>query len=442
VLLWVFTDATLGFTTSYPAVARVSPLTNAKTDPSGAKWVAVFGSGPTGYDARSTQRAQFYAVDLVAGPSYQPSSGAFRGVVYSTGDTNSFMGDITALDANLDYRVDVLYAGNVICNSATVSPCSGGTPVWVGKLYRLTTGGARAGSPDPTNLAAWGLTASGAQVPTVLLATFTCGPTPCTGSTPAGPITASPALTADNNNNFWVFFGTGRFFSQNDKTTSDPQYAFGVKDPVANSTACTESTTTSCQKNNLLDVSNVSVCLTGVGTCGTTTSQVTGISGITDYSSLVNRITNTTNPALSMDGWFVTLPNAGERSLSKPTVLGGSVFFTTFLPVTDLCTAAGTGNLYALYYLTGGAYTQSMIGTSPSGTTTTINRSLSLGTGLPSAMAVQIGAQGTGASGVASSAGCAGRLTGYIQASTGVLGQVCGQPALSLWSRLISWRDL
>src|SRR2546428_11837105 len=57
-------------------------------------------------------------------------------------------------------------------------------------------------------------------------------------------------------------------------------------------------------------------------------------------------------------------------------------------------------------------------------------------------MAVQIGAQGTGGSGASSSAGCAGRVTGYIQASTGVLGQLCGQPAFSVWSRMISWRAL
>jgi hypothetical protein len=61
---------------------------------------------------------------------------------------------------------------------------------------------------------------------------------------------------------------------------------------------------------------------------------------------------------------------------------------------------------------------------------------------LPSQMAVQIGSEGTGVSGGASTAGCTGRLTGYIQSSTGVLGQFCGQTALGPWSRLISWREL
>ena len=119
------------------------------------------------------------------------------------------------------------------------------------------------------------------------------------------------------------------------------------------------------------------------------------------------------------------------------------MFFTTFIPTTDICVAAGSGNLYALYYLTGTPYTQSAIGATTSGGTTTITRSISLGTGLPSQMAVQIGAEGSGTSGASGSgSGCAGRVTGFIQASTGVLGSVCGKPALSAWSRIVSWRDL
>lgn len=440
-LLWVFTDSRLGLTTGGPAIVRVNPLGDTKTDNTNAQWLVVFGSGTTGYTGNSTQVAKFFAVDLAAGPTYSAGTGAFTGQTYwacSVGgvcDGNSFLGDLITLDSNLDYRVDMIYAGSTMTNSS--SP-----PAYIGKMYHLATG-ATSATGTPTNLSTWGITSStSTRIPTVLLATFTCAPTPCTGSTRVGPITSGASVSADNNNNIWVFFGTGRFFSQSDKSNTDPQYYFGVKDPIANSTSCTESTTTSCQKNNLLDVSNVSVCLTGVGTCGTTTNQVTGIAGITDYSSLTNKITNTTSPALNMDGWFVTFPTAGERSLSKSIVLGGMVFFTTFTPDNDICSAGGTGNLYSLYYLTGGAYSQSTIGTSPSGANMTISRSISLGNGLPSQMAVQIGAQGTGTAGGTSSSGCTGHLTGYIQSSTGVLGQVCGNTALGPWSRLISWREL
>jgi type IV pilus assembly protein PilY1 len=165
---------------------------------------------------------------------------------------------------------------------------------------------------------------------------------------------------------------------------------------------------------------------------------VTGLTGVTTFSG--TGTTTLEGMVQSKQGWFVTFPVAGERDLSSPTILGGTVFFTTFVPINDICTASGDGNLYALYYLTGSAYKQSTIGTTSGGAN--VAKTISLGTGLPSQMAVQIGAQGSGSSGASSSAGCAGRVTGYIQASTGVLGSLCGTPALSVWSRMVSWRDM
>src|SRR5207245_8535950 len=70
VLLWTLTDSTLGLTTSFPAVVRVSPKADAKTDNTNAKWVAVFGTGPTSYIGASTQTAQFIVVNIATGPSY------------------------------------------------------------------------------------------------------------------------------------------------------------------------------------------------------------------------------------------------------------------------------------------------------------------------------------------------------------------------------------
>ena len=453
VLLWTLTDSNLGLTTSFPAVVRVSPKTDAKTDNTNAKWVAVFGTGPTSYIGASTQTAQFIVVNLATGPSYtitNPTNGSLHSVActsavpcdkanlntaytgnspaYPTGASNSFLADVISLDSNLDYRVDVMYAGTVMTNSA--SP-----PTYIGKMYRLTTSPTSGNSPH--TFSNWGLSSGPSQVPTVLLATFPCTPTPCTGTTNVGPITAGSTVSADDTNSIWVYFGTGRFFTQADKGSTDAQFFFGVKDPVANTTSCFESSPTSCQRNDLLDVSNVTVCVVGVGSCDTS-NQVTGLAGVSTFSG-----TGTTSLAgvvANKQGWFVTYPTAGERALSNPTLLGGTVFFTTFIPVNDICIASGNGNLYALFYLTGSAYSQPTIGTTGEGAT--VAKTISLGTGLPSQMAVQIGAQGSGTSGLSSSSGCAGRVTGYIQASTGVLGQLCGQPAFSVWSRMISWRDL
>ena len=129
-----------------------------------------------------------------------------------------------------------------------------------------------------------------------------------------------------------------------------------------------------------------------------------------------------------------------ERALVSPTLLGGIVFFTTFIPTDDLCAASGTGNLYGLFYLTGSAFKPAVIGATTVGSETIVNRSIDLGTaGMASSMAVHIGGQGTGGSGATSGSGCTGRVTGFIQSSTGTLSQFCANPALSTWSRYISW---
>jgi len=459
VLLWTLTDSGLGLTTSFPAVVRVSPTADARTDNTNAKWLAVFGTGPTSYIGASTQTAQFFVVRLGTGPDYtitHPTTGSLHSVSCTssapcdkadlstayTGNSpafplrdasgnpvlNSFMGDVISVDSNLDYRVDVIYAGSTITNSP--SP-----PTYIGKMFRLAT--TAVSGTHPETFSNWGILSGSNRVPTVLLSTFACSPTPCTGATKVGPITAGSTVAADDTNNIWVYFGTGRFFAQADKGNTDAQYFFGVKDPVANTTSCPETSTNSCQRNDLVDVSNVTVCVVGVGSCNTS-NQVTGLTGVSTFSGTSS--TSLSGFVANKQGWFVTYPVAGERDLSSPTILGGTVFFTTFIPVNDICTASGDGNLYALFYLTGSAYKQSTIGTTSGGAN--VAKSLSLGTGLPSQMAVQIGAQGSGGSGASSSAGCAGRVTGYIQASTGVLGSLCGTPALSVWSRMVSWRDM
>jgi type IV pilus assembly protein PilY1 len=116
------------------------------------------------------------------------------------------------------------------------------------------------------------------------------------------------------------------------------------------------------------------------------------------------------------------------------------VFFPSFIPNNDICSASGESNLYALFYLTGSAYKEAVIGTTAAGSNKTVNRSMALGTGLASQMAVQIGAQGSGGTGGGpSGSGCQGGVIGFVQSSTGAIAQPCAKPALSSWSQYVSW---
>ncbi len=414
-LLWVFTDAGQGLSTSYPAVVRVNPTADTKTDNTNAKWFMVVGSGMTGYNGSITQSAKLYAINLVTGPGGTSNSLV---TTMPVGSWNSWMGDLITLDRDLDYRTDAAYVGRSIDD---------GSLPWRGKMYRLTTSGC---STAPCATTTWGIASGPNRVPTEVLDTFPTGFT-----TEPGPIVTAPAVTVDDANKVWIFFGTGRYYSAADKINTDTQYFFGVKDSVLNNT-CTggQTSVTSCLDDDLVNVSAATICTVCTG------NQVTGVTGVTTFdgggaSSLVGLIQ-------TKDGWYTTMPNARERVLVSPTLLGGIVFFPSFIPTNDICKATGDGRLYALFYLTGSAYKESVIGTATSGGNTNVLSSISLGTGtgLASQLAVHIGSEGSGGAGTSGSgSGCAGGVTGFLQSSTGTLSQYCGKTALSVTSRYISW---
>jgi type IV pilus assembly protein PilY1 len=460
VLLWTARDLNLGLTTSAPVVIRTNPSADPNTSSTNEKWFVVFGSGPTNLDSSSGQTANFYVVDLKQGPKYSAVNQT-AGVVglttcsstspciavdttspthtvwtFSTGQSGSVLGDLVSLDFNLDFRTDVVYAGSAICTGGTPSPCNVANPAWRGAMWRLTTNG---GDPNP---ATWG----NAGAPSILISNFGYTTPPastCTGGVAGtncnvGPALSAPVISTDDNHNIWLFFGTGRFFTNNDKTNTDIQHYFGVKDSFMTMGSPGQGT----QRNNLFNVSKVSVCTS----CPTSSSIDLGSGSFTSsQATLMNNLQ-------SMDGWFTVLSNAinpppppfGERNLSSGTLLGGTIFFTTFVPVNNICVIQGTGFLYGLYYGTGAPYAQApALGTSTSGPNTVAQKSVSLGYGIPAQMAIQIGGQGTGTAGTSGSGqGCASRVTGFLQTSTGMIQQLCSQPAGSAWSRMLSWRDL
>jgi type IV pilus assembly protein PilY1 len=463
VLLWTFRDMDLGLTTSVPAVLRVSPAIDAKTSSANEKWYVIFGTGPTSYrgvagktGSTPSVTAKFFAVDLKLGPAYSAvnqTTGTVNGYsctaasgspciavsttgqqvrIFDTHQPYAFMGDVVALDLDLDYRVDAIYAGTVMCNGTVPSAdcVAPAAPTWKGAMYRLTTNG---GNTDPGT---WGVADSSNRKPMPLVSTFaytSAQATTCSNASPCkiGPITSGPAMTNDTNNNLWILFGTGRFYATLDASSTDIQHFFGVKDSFMTLGSPDQNT----ERNNLYNVSTVAICTSC--TSSTNVSYNGGTSYTGGFETLVGNIQN-------VDGWFVALPTTSERNLSSSTLLGGSVYFTTFVPSLDICSGSGTGSLYGLYYLTGTPYTTSALGvTTGADSNTVANRSISTGSGLPSNMAVQVGGQGTGGGGATSNAGCSGRATGFIQTSGGVLQQVCMSASSGqIWSRFLSWRDL
>ena len=100
------------------------------------------------------------------------------------------------------------------------------------------------------------------------------------------PVTAPPTVSLDDQGKLWVYFGTGRYFSEADKTDSSLQRFYGIIDPCIHG-GCTDTISIS----NLLDASLATV---------STGGSVSGISGVTDLTSLLST-------AKSKDGWYLDL---------------------------------------------------------------------------------------------------------------------------------------
>jgi type IV pilus assembly protein PilY1 len=251
---------------------------------------------------------------------------------------------------------------------------------------------------------------------------------------------AAPGLAVDDANNLWLFFGTGRFYGNTDKTNSESQRLYGIKDSVL-SYSCTQGSIDGCKATSLVNVSDVAVCVV----CATGTNQVTS-TALSGVQKVEGKDPTTTLQGLvqSKNGWFTNLTTTRERSITSPTVLGGIVFYPTYVPQDDLCISAGDGYLYGLFYQTGSAMSTPVLGTSASGSSTMANAKVDIGqgTGMLSVMAVHIGAQGWGTGGAGTGgSGCQSGITGMMQSSAGLTNTICTNPG-AVTSRFIAWINL
>lgn len=427
-LLWSFSDAGLGLTIGTPSVMRVSPTADSKIDNTNAKWMVLFGSGPNGYaadlPAAPSQSANLYAVDLKVGPG----AGNSQVTTMPVGSWRSFLGNIASLDRNFDYRHDVAYFGRTLHD---------GSLPWRGKMYRLTTSGC---TNAPCSTSTWGVANGGNRSATEMIDTFYDYNSGGGTTVEMGPVTASPSVTIDDANKVWVFFGTGRYLGNSDKTDTAQQYLFGIKDNVMNS-GCTQTSTTNCLIDDtsaaaLVNTTNAVVCVV----CAPGTNQMTDPNNpaLTDVTTGVNSMVGL---VASKDGWYVKLVTAAgtsaERSVSSPVVIAGAVFFPTLVPTNDFCSSTGTSYLYALYYKTGSAYSSPIIGTTTAGANTNSTTRISLGEGVASQVAIHIA--GTGTSNGSGGGGGAPPGTFCSQMSTG--SSTCSKFSgpNPPWSRYMSW---
>ena len=147
------------------------------------------------------------------------------------------------------------------------------------------------------------------------------------------PITVKPELGLVKGNRV-IFFGTGKFLGTSDKTDSQRQTLYAIKDDLAANTAVTDRTPLVQQ----------------------TLTTLTG--GLTRAGS--SNTVNWTSP--SVRGWFIDLPDGGSGTPASPTervsvdpqLQLGTLVISSNVPSSDSCTAGGFSWINFLNFETGG----------------------------------------------------------------------------------------
>jgi type IV pilus assembly protein PilY1 len=273
--LWESRIPDINLTTCYGTAIKVKD-----------SWYLVNGSGPTTCSGESNTNAKIFVLNLATGELLKE---------WTLPEANSFVNNMFGCDWGMDYTVDRLYFGT--CNWVDGKPGA-----WKGKIYRILT-------LDKTDPKDWELSE-----------VFDMD----------RPVTAEGSVATDDYNHLWVYFGSGRFFSDVDEGDQTMQRFVGFREDTTHATTVA----------GLYNVTNVWI---------DTTGKVHNAVGCQTFDQLIDTVNNRA-------GWWRNMVDLGERNLTTTLVFGGAVLFTTYVPTGDVCSYGGEGQLWALYYRTGTAY--------------------------------------------------------------------------------------
>ncbi len=262
------------------------------------KWAAVFGNGYNNSEADGTASTTGYAylfiVDVETGALIRKISTGAGSVA-----TPNALAEPALVDMDGDGKVDVAYAGDLQGN------------LWKFDLCKDS------GSGCSVNPADWGVALSGS--PLFVARDAGNNPQPITGA-----IETTRYFSGDGNQ---LFFGTGKFLENTDIATNGTQTFYSIWDKANEPSA-----------------------ISGRGEL-----QQQTVDTITTANGRVYRKTsaNTIDWA-SQRGWYLDLPDSGERIVTAPAIISGRILFTTLIPGSGECSNGGTGWLMELDAVTGG----------------------------------------------------------------------------------------
>ena len=262
-------------TTGYGSLGYV--LTDVQTGlTASGQWVAIFGNGY--YSANGG--ASLYIADLDTGA-------LIKQISTGVGSSNGLGGARLVLDAN--QRILGAYAGDLQGN------------LWKFDLSSSST-------------SSWGLGLSGS---------------PLYKGTSTKAITAQPTIVANPNGGNVITFGTGKLFDTTDVNTTTTQTMYGVWDSVAFGSSTTPAGVTQTGVSSLVQ-QTISLAIPGI-------KVVTSPTGVTSTTS-VSYFAVSTNPVdwNTKRGWYIDLPNTGQRVVYPSTALVGGYILTDTLSTANV----------------------------------------------------------------------------------------------------------
>lgn len=296
-VMWEYTEADMGKTYSQPQIARLN----------NGQWAAIFGNG---YNSIN-EHPYLYIVNLETGALMKKIA---AGALCATPPCSNGLSTPVLLDTNNDRIVDAVYAGDL-----------------KGNMWKFDLSAA--------NVNAWNVAFAGSPLFVARNAVGT-----------AQPITAQPKVSTHANGGYMVYFGTGRYLSNNladnDLTNLAIQTFYGIWD---NGAAIATTDRSELQAQTITFHGQVQK----VDPNGNTVT--------TDVR------TSSQNPVdwLVKKGWYMDLlePSGvprGERVVSTPIVVANRVIFVTLIPNTDPCSPGGESWLMEINTLTGAALNDSV----------------------------------------------------------------------------------
>ena len=271
VVRWEFNDPDMGHVYAPPTLVKTN----------NGRWSVIVGNG---YNSPS-KRALLFVIDAETGA-------LVRKIAAGSAEANGLSAP-AAIDVDGDGIVDVVYAGDL-----------------TGKLWKFDLSAA---SPDD-----WGLALSG-------VALFDAGSLMA--------ITSRPDVTRTPKGGYMVTFGTGRYLSAGDPSSTGEQRVYGIWDKNGTVVEATD------LQEQVIEA------VTATGSDGDI------------YRTSSHRVDPPTDAKLAIDepnvtrdayyannrGWFLALPAVGERVVADARIRGGRAIFTSIVPDnSNRCVPAGT----------------------------------------------------------------------------------------------------